>query len=74
MEDSSSNREPAAFESTDPSFLSRILDNISHGVYFVDTERTITYWNKGSEAISGFDSASVVGSHCYENILGHVEK
>lgn len=74
MEDSSSKQDPGAFESTDPSFLSRILDNVSDGVYFVDTDRTITYWNKGSEAISGFDSARVVGRHCYENILGHVDK
>lgn len=74
MEDPSSNQAPGVFESSDPSFLSRILDNVSDGVYFVDTERTIIYWNKGSEAISGFDSASVVGSHCYENILGHVDK
>ncbi len=74
MEEVSSGDDPAAFESADPSFLSRVLDNVSDGVYFVDTERTIIYWSKGSEAISGFDSASVVGRHCYENILGHVDK
>jgi diguanylate cyclase (GGDEF)-like protein/PAS domain S-box-containing protein len=74
MNETSSSNDSGVFESTDPSFLSRILDNVSDGVYFVDTERTIIYWNKGSEAISGFGSASVVGSHCCENILGHFDK
>ncbi len=74
MKDLSSNQEPGDFETTDPSFLSHVLDNVSDGVYFVDTERTIVYWNKGSETISGFDSARVVGRHCFENILGHVDK
>ena len=62
-------RRSRCFRERRPSFLSQVLDNVSDGVYFVDTERMITYWNKGSEAISGFDSASVVGRHCYENIL-----
>lgn len=74
MESSSSSGGGGGFESADPSFLSQILDNVSDGVYFVDTERMITYWNRGSEAISGFDSASVVGRYCYEDILGHVDK
>jgi hypothetical protein len=63
MEDSASSHDSAGFESADPGFLSQILD----------TERTITCWSSGSEAISGFDSANVVGRHCYENILGHVD-
>jgi diguanylate cyclase (GGDEF)-like protein/PAS domain S-box-containing protein len=69
VEASSSKRDSDGFESVNSEFLIRILD----GVYFVDTERTITYWNKGSELISGFPSADVVGHHCFDNILRHVD-
>ncbi|HEX7541873.1 MAG TPA: PAS domain-containing protein [Anaerolineales bacterium] len=31
-----------------------ILDNLYDGVYFVDPERRITYWNNGAERITGY--------------------
>ncbi len=49
-----------------------ILDNLYDGVYFVDQERKITYWNKGAERITGYLSEYVVNSFCYDNILNHV--
>lgn len=49
-----------------------ILDNLSDGVYFVDSERRITYWNKGAERITGFPSERVIGSFCQNNLLNHV--
>jgi len=52
--------------------LRNLLDTIEDGVYFVDTGRAITYWNKGAELITGFTSAEVTGKHCSENILMHV--
>jgi PAS domain S-box-containing protein len=45
-------------------FYSKILDNISSGVYFVDKDRVITYWNKGAERLSGFTALEVVGLKC----------
>ena len=50
----------------------QIIDLIDVGVYFVDPERTITYWNKGAEAITGFSSEEVMGRCCSDNILTHV--
>jgi len=50
-----------------------LLDNLYDGVYFVDREKTITYWNKGAEMISGFSSSGVLGSCCSDNILMHVD-
>ena len=41
---------------TEEDFYKNILFNISDGVYFVDTNRKITYWNKSAEAITGFKS------------------
>jgi len=51
----------------------RILDNLYDGLYFVDTDRIITYWNKGAERITGFSAAEVVGRSCADNILTHVD-
>ena len=53
-------------------FYHTILDNLYDGVYFVDRDRKITYWNKGAERITGYAAAEVVGSHCFDNILMHV--
>ncbi len=49
-----------------------ILDNIDEGVYFVDRDRKILYWNKGAERISGFKAGQVQGRFCQDNILNHV--
>ncbi len=54
-------------------FYKDLLDNLSDGVYFVDSERKITYWNKGAERITGYSSMDVVGHCCTDNILKHVD-
>lgn len=56
-----------------PEFFRALLDNFSDGVYFVDTERRISYWNKGAERISGYAAGEVVGSFCFNEILMHVD-
>ncbi len=50
-----------------------LLENISDGVYVVDKERRIVYWNPSAERITGFSAKDVLGSHCWENILMHVD-
>lgn len=50
-----------------------VLDGIKDGVYFVDIDRKIDFWNKGAEALTGFKKEDVVGHHCYDNILNHVD-
>ena len=44
-----------------------ILDKVFDGVYLVDRERRITFWNKGAERITGFHADSVVGKKCAGN-------
>jgi len=51
----------------------RIIENLYDGLYFVDRNRIITYWNKAAEQISGFTANEVVGKHCSDNILTHVD-
>lgn len=43
-------------------------------MYFVDEYRTITYWNKGAERITGHSPESVVGKHCVDSVLQHVDE
>ncbi|MBN2899575.1 MAG: sensor domain-containing diguanylate cyclase [Clostridia bacterium] len=50
-----------------------ILNGVKDGVYFVDKSRQITFWNKAAEIITGFSSSEVLGHHCYDNILNHVD-
>lgn len=53
-------------------FYKSLVDNLYDGVYFVDRDRRITYWNHGAERITGYGSDYVVGHHCSDNILNHV--
>lgn len=53
-------------------FYKDIIDNLYDGVYFVDRERMITYWNKGAERITGYLANQTVGRSCRDNLLNHV--
>jgi PAS domain S-box-containing protein len=45
---------------------------MNDGVYIVDRKRTIVYWNKAAERISGYTAEEVIGKSCADNILIHV--
>lgn len=53
-------------------FYKDIIDNLYDGVYFVDRDRVITYWNKGAERITGYSAKHAVGRACRDNLLNHV--
>ncbi|MBI9051982.1 MAG: sensor domain-containing diguanylate cyclase [Anaerolineaceae bacterium] len=53
-------------------FYKGIIDNLYDGVYFVDRDRTITYWNNGAERITGYKAGQVMGLSCRDNLLNHV--
>jgi diguanylate cyclase (GGDEF)-like protein/PAS domain S-box-containing protein len=52
--------------------VSNLLENLFGGVYYVDKNRKIKYWNKEAEKITGYSKDEVVGRHCYDNILQHI--
>ena len=58
----------------DEKFFMKMLDNVHDGIYFVDKTRNITYWNKGAELITGFETQEVCGSFCYNNLLNHLDE
>lgn len=51
----------------------KIIENLHDGLYLVDKDRVITYWNKAAEQISGFSASEVIGKSCSESILTHVD-
>lgn len=56
------------------SLYKEMLDNMYEGIYFVDTNRKITFWNKEAERISGFKANEIIGKYCYDNVLNHVDE
>lgn len=51
-----------------------IINSLSDGVYVCDMERRITYWSESAARITGWSQADVVGKHCFDNILCHIDK
>lgn len=50
-------------------FFHKVIDNLYEGVYFIDRDKRITYWNNAAEKITGYKSSEVLGVHCREDIL-----
>lgn len=51
-----------------------VLDQLFDGIYIVDNDRKIVFWNEGAKRISGFSSEEVLGRYCHDNILNHVDE
>ncbi len=51
-----------------------IVNSISDGVYFVDTDRTITFWNKAAEKITGYSAEEIVFKQCADSKLNHIDE
>ena len=50
-----------------------LLDRMSDGVYFVDQDRQILYWNEGAARLTGYSATEVIGLRCPDNTLCHVD-
>jgi PAS domain S-box-containing protein len=69
------NREAIYQELKQPdSVLSTVLNSIFDGVYIVDRERRIIFWNCAAEAITGHAAKDVMGRCCHESILNHIDE
>jgi PAS domain S-box-containing protein len=51
------------------SFYQKLLGNVTDGVYFVNRDRKITYWNESAQALTGYAPAEAVGTSCFNNLL-----
>ena len=51
-----------------------IINNLNDGVYFVDLDRRILFWNKAAERITGYSADEIMGRPCQDNILNHIDE
>ncbi|HXJ93596.1 MAG TPA: diguanylate cyclase [Terriglobia bacterium] len=58
-------------EFQNPAIFRSVLDSLHTGVYLVDREGTIVFWNDGAERITGYLREDVVGRYCRDKILAH---
>jgi diguanylate cyclase (GGDEF)-like protein/PAS domain S-box-containing protein len=55
-------------------YYKKVLDNLYDGIYFLDKDKKIIFWNKGAERHTGYKNSEVIGKHCWDNILMHVDE
>jgi len=51
-----------------------VMNSIFDGVYIVDRDRRIIFWNRGAEEITGYTADEVAGRRCADNILNHIDE
>ncbi|HLA86045.1 MAG TPA: SpoIIE family protein phosphatase [Thermoguttaceae bacterium] len=54
--------------------LEAIVDSLGGGVYVCDLDRTIRYWSKSAERITGWRKEDILGKRCLDDILCHIDK
>ncbi len=55
-------------------FFHELLDSLHDGLYFVDCDRRILFWNKGAEELTGYTKEETEGVCCPESNLMHVNE
>jgi diguanylate cyclase (GGDEF)-like protein/PAS domain S-box-containing protein len=58
----------------DDGFYRNLLNSISDGIYVVDKERKVVFWNRGAEAITGYERSEILETHCYNGKLKHLDQ
>jgi len=53
----------------DPEIFRTVLESLPIGVYMVDRDLKVIFWNRGAERISGYLAQDVIGRHCREKLL-----
>ena len=51
-----------------------LLDQMEEGIYIVDRDRRILYWNGGAERITGYYAHEIVGRLCQGDLLMHCDE
>ena len=51
-----------------------IINNLRDGIYFVDQNREIRFWNHAAEQITGYSAEEIVGKRCQHSGLNHIDE
>lgn len=62
-------KHPALIESD----FDLIANQMHDGLYLLNNNREITYWNQAAESITGYAAHEVLGKKCSDNILVHID-
>lgn len=54
-------------------FYKQMVDHLAEGIYFVDRNRRILYWNPAAERLTGFMAEQVLNCCCETGGLNHVD-
>lgn len=57
----------------DPEIFRAALDSLQVGVYLVDRDRKILFWNSGAERLTGYLRQDMLGRSSREDFLGHTD-
>lgn len=58
---------------TNENLYFEIISSMGEGAYFVNSERTIMFWNNAAEKITGYKKEEVLGKRCQDTLLKHVD-
>jgi diguanylate cyclase (GGDEF)-like protein/PAS domain S-box-containing protein len=56
----------------DDEIFRSLMSKLDSGVYFVDQQRRIRFWNKEAERLTGYKAERVIGTLCSDNLLRHI--
>ena len=51
-----------------------LTENLNQGVYFLDKDKKIIYWNQTAERITGYKAEEIIGKSCSDGILMHINE
>lgn len=52
----------------------QLIESLPYGVYIVKPDRTIVYWNREAECITGYGAEEMVGRRCPDTELNHMDE
>ncbi|MEJ2056428.1 MAG: sigma 54-interacting transcriptional regulator [Desulfofustis sp.] len=62
------------FNKSDKDCINTIIDSIADGIFIIDCEQTITYFNHAAEKITGVSKEQAIGKKCFEILGGSSDK
>lgn len=65
--------EIAKFYDLPDTFYKTLINSLDNGVYLVNRNRRVVYWNQSSERLSGFSADEIMGHWCGDGFLEHVD-
>ncbi len=58
---------------SDPNYQAT-LNQLKEGAYLTNRHREIAFWNHAAEEMTGFPAVEVIGKHCFDSVLTHIDK